>query len=325
VERVLGRWGFYLINLGIILRNLGALIIYCLIIGDFWEGSLVGFGYSAPWVRPGLLALSIGVLVIPLGLIRSLNRLWLANLLGGLVVFYLVICLGYDLATRGVGIVASEHLYTFTPDILRAAAINLFAFSATTNVIPIWTEDPDQSPHFITVAQLLCLLIYVTVGSIGFLVWGEAVTANILDSYLDPARRWQLSVPAVYTVEVIFSCIVVNFVLRLSLLELWRHLSGKGGPLDPSDRRTYWRLVLAGTVTISVSYALAVSYRRIEVVFTITGSLFSAITAVITPTLIYGRHFWNELSPARRLLSSTICLLGVTLGVAAFIFQLATL
>lgn len=320
----LGTAGFLLVGISIIGRGIGILVIYLLVIADFLEEVLRVFVDNDPFyslsARILLLIPFVGIFIFPLTLVKRMDSLKLVSLLGLLAVGYFLLAICVDLGLSGVfRVIAIDRLlFRVNLDFFRGFAIQSLAYSSTVNVIPIWIEDTTQSPHFVTVGQTIVFALYAVVGSLGLYQWGEGVQSNFLILYLRKEVPWLVSMPTLYCFSLATTYALVNYVVRSSFYEILRHARHEGDSAKLLNRERVYLLV--GVAILLASTTLVVFYGELEVIFTLTGSIFTSLVALVIPGWMGVRD--PRGSEGQKVGSWFLIIFGTVIGGIAFGYQL---
>lgn len=340
VDEYIGGFGARLLGVCIISRNIGILFGYAVIIGDFWVMVIDVFqlrlGMSVQGARLLFVFLFLVLLSGSLTAVMRMELLRWANLLCTLAVVYALCIIAVEMGLSGrEGTVRAGPLgWT---DALRALSLLSLAFSATANIIPIWSEHPEQSIHFVTAAQLSAGALYLSFAMLGYFRWGDGVQGNVLNHYVSREQPWVSSLPAVFTLIVSVSYALVNFVLRISIDDMLSKIPYLGrrffkthsntevthSTLIRIDNLKKWRYYAYSLFFLVLSYVVGTQWRSLDVILAITGSLFTSFTSFVIPCMLY--WFFRRKRLSSLLVLSLLISASLLLGVLGLVLEVVEL
>ncbi|KAI9501844.1 transmembrane amino acid transporter protein-domain-containing protein [Coemansia spiralis] len=204
--RLYGRWMQYSVTSSIVLAQVGGCCAYTIFVAQNWRNVfniLSNCGLQLPvefWV---LIQMAV---FIPLALIRQIRYFApVALVANGLIIGSLSYLLGFDLwsiTTNG-----PAHFVNYNPirfPLLVGTAV--YSFEGVTLVIPILDSIKEKRDFgkVLTLAIMLCLGLFLCVGSLSYLTFGERVEAVVLLN-LPNESSWTILVQILYSVAILFS------------------------------------------------------------------------------------------------------------------------
>ncbi|WOL17185.1 hypothetical protein Cni_G25974 [Canna indica] len=236
-----GKIGKMLIQLCIMVNNVGVLIVYMIIIGDVVSGtSSSGYHHSGVlegwfgqhWWTGRFFVLLVSMLAVfaPLACFKRVDSLRFTSTLSvALAVVFVVITAGIAIVKLVAGSIAMPKLFPDIPDL--ASVWNIFtvvpvlvtAYICHYNVHPIENEleDPSQIKPVVKTSLALCSTIYITTSFFGFLLFGESTLDDVLanfdsnlgipySSVLNDAVRVSYAVHLMLVFPMIFHALRIN-------------------------------------------------------------------------------------------------------------------
>ncbi|EER18102.1 amino acid transporter, putative [Perkinsus marinus ATCC 50983] len=137
-------------------------------------------------------ALATYIFLLPLSLFERINNVRWISFSGVLSVIFLAVCIVYLLIKHGVFSSPVNTVPTYLwpsrglTGVISAASAYIFAYVCQVNVPHIYCEmDPSNEKHLrhISFASVvLCFVVYVAVGTCGFLTYGSITKASVVQS-----------------------------------------------------------------------------------------------------------------------------------------------
>ncbi|KAJ2724715.1 hypothetical protein GGI07_001768 [Coemansia sp. Benny D115] len=204
--RLYGRWMQYAVTSSIVLAQIGGCCAYTIFVAQNWRNVFNTLSRCHVQLSTEFWVLVQLVVFIPLALIRQIRYFapvaMLANLL---IVVSLGYLLGFDLwsiASNGPAPIANYNPARFP--LLVGTAV--YSFEGVTLVIPI-IESLKEKRDFarvLTLAITLCLGLFLCVGSLSYLTFGESVEAVVLLNMPNDSS-WTMLVQLLYSIAILFS------------------------------------------------------------------------------------------------------------------------
>ncbi|KAL0922524.1 hypothetical protein M5K25_006514 [Dendrobium thyrsiflorum] len=296
-----GRVGSVGLQICVALTNLGALIMYLIIIGDVLSGNrsegTVHVGVLQEWfgedwwtVRSSAIAITVVAVMLPLVLLRRVDSLRFTSAVS---IFVAVV---FVFISSGMAVYALFHGTIQTPRLLpdfthqsffelfTAVPVIVVAFTFHFNVHPIRAEMSCVSDMTLAVraSLVLCSVIYATVGLSGYLLFGDETMSDVLSNFdrsltsplLDDVVRLSYALHLVFVFPLIF------YSLRLNIDEL---LFPKARLLLVADTSRFLGLT---ALLLAFIYLAAMVIPNIWVVFQFAGSTTAVCLSLIFPGAI---------------------------------------
>ncbi|KAH3901255.1 related to Vacuolar amino acid transporter 7 [Saccharomycodes ludwigii] len=191
----------------------GVCLSYIVLIGDVFP-SLFG-GDRSIWIYLSTL------LVVPLSLLKNLDSLRYSSLVGLCAIAYLVCFIVTKFFTDGITSTDAIHWITVNSfkGLFSSFSILVFAYTASMNMFSICNELQDNSIKNITrvinqSVGISCTL-FLTVGILGYLTFGDDVQGNIIINY-DPNSIFTKIGQFSLGITIIFSFPLLFHPLRIS-------------------------------------------------------------------------------------------------------------
>ncbi|KAJ2389604.1 hypothetical protein GGI05_003452 [Coemansia sp. RSA 2603] len=204
--RLYGRWMQYAVTSSIVLAQLGGCCAYTIFVAQNWRNvfnTLSGCHLQLPmqfWVLVQMLVF------IPLALIRQIRYFAPVALVANvLIIASLGYLLGFDLwaiVSNGPAPIVNYNPERFP--LLVGTAV--YSFEGVTLVIPILDslKEKREFPRVLTLAIMLCLGLFLCVGSLSYSTFGESVEAVVLLN-LPNESSWTILVQLLYSIAILFS------------------------------------------------------------------------------------------------------------------------
>ncbi|KAF3777204.1 Sodium-coupled neutral amino acid transporter 2 [Nymphaea thermarum] len=237
-----GKFGRILLQICVVINNVGVLIVYMIIIGDVLSGtSSTGVHHSGVlegwfgehWWNGRAFVLTVTTLAIfaPLGSFKRVDSLSFTSALSvALAVVFVVITAGITIVKLING---SIPMPRWMPHVTDMASIwNLFtvvpvlvtAFICHYNVHTIENEleDSSQMQSIVRSSLGLCSTVYITTSFFGFLLFGEATLDDVLANFdanlgIPYSSVLNDAVRVSYAVHLMLVFPIIFFALRLNL------------------------------------------------------------------------------------------------------------
>ncbi|XP_047943834.1 amino acid transporter AVT6C-like [Salvia hispanica] len=299
-----GKPGSLALQLCVVITNLGALIIYLIIIGDVLSGNesdgTVHLGVLQEWFgihwwnsRAFSLLLVVLLVLLPLLLLRRIDSLRHASAISVLLAaFFVVICSVMAIHALWVGETKTPRLL---PDFSGGvSAFSLFttipvfatAFGCHVNVHPIRAElgRPSDMSAAVRISLILCVAIYFSVGFFGYLLFGESIMADMLvnfDKTSDSVMGIILNntVRLSYAIHLMLVFPVMNYSLRVNVDELLF-------PKKPHLAAENIRFLSLTCTLLALIYAAAIAIPNIWYFFQFMGTTTVMFLMFIFPSSV---------------------------------------
>ncbi|KAJ2640707.1 hypothetical protein GGF44_002464, partial [Coemansia sp. RSA 1694] len=248
--KLYGRPLKYCVMVSIVLAQLGFCCAYVIFVAtnmrDLWN-TVTECRHQYPtemWILIQLL------IYIPLAFVRKIKKFASLSLIGN---FFILIGLGYlfvydlwSIAARGPAKVVQFNPSKF-PLLVGTAA---FSYEGISLVIPIVEsmERKDKFNGVLTASLVICAGLFVTIGALSYLTFGEAVEAVILLN-LPNDSVWTLVVQLLYSLAIIMSVPLQLFpAIRIIESGIFTQ-SGKGNPVVKWQKNLF-RTLMVGVIAM---------------------------------------------------------------------------
>lgn len=324
-----GRVGRMVLQICVIVNNVGMMIVYMIIIGDVLSGkSSSGVHHSGilegwfgeHWWNSRAFVLLVTTLVVfaPLTSFKRVDSLRYTSALSvALAVVFVLITAGIAVVKLLNGSIPMPRLFPQLTDL--ASVWNLFttvpvlvtAFICHYNVHSIDNEleDSSQIRQIVQTSLALCSVVYIATSLFAFLLFGDSTLDDVLanfDSYLGIPYSSLLNdiVRVSYAVHIMLVFPIVFFPLRLNLDGL---IFPTASPLSSDNRRFAFITVML----LSLIYVAAIFIPSIWDAFQFTGATAAVCIGFIFPAVITLRDPYGIATKHDRILSACMIVLAV--------------
>ncbi|XP_015880508.3 amino acid transporter AVT6A isoform X1 [Ziziphus jujuba] len=304
MDDAFGKIGKILLQICVIINNIGCLIVYMIIIEDVLSGStssgVHNSGVLEEWCGEHwwtgrafvLLVLTI-VIFIPLICFQRIDSLRFTSAISiTLAVIFLLVVIGitiYKLITGSIEMpmwFPSITNWTSFFKLFTAVPVVVFAYVCHFNVHPIENELEDSSDMraIVLSSVALCATVYVMTGLFGFLLFGNSTLSDLLSNFdtdlgIPHSSLFNDIIRLSYAGHIMLVYPIVFFPLRLNLDGL---LFPSAGPLTSDKMR--FALISMGLIAISLVGAIFIP--TIWIAFEFTGATVGVLIAYIFPASI---------------------------------------
>ncbi|CAD6249648.1 unnamed protein product [Miscanthus lutarioriparius] len=298
---VLGRG---LLQLCVIVNNLGILVVYMIIIGDVLSGTSSSgvhhhgvfegwFGANRWNGRFAILTIATLGVFTPLACVKHVDSLRYTSALSvALAVVFVVITAGIAMFKLARGQILMPRLFPDVHDwpsvwrLFTAAPVLVTAYICHYNVLPICKElkDSEQIRPIVRTSLLLCSAVYLTTSLFGFLLFGDSTLDDVLANFdsnlgIPYSPLFNDAVRVSYVLHLMLVFPIVFQALRLNMDGL---LFPSARPLSYDNRR-FGGLTAA---LLAVIFLAANFIPNIWDAFQFTGATASVCVAYIFPAAI---------------------------------------
>ncbi|KAG8059565.1 hypothetical protein GUJ93_ZPchr0002g25443 [Zizania palustris] len=296
-----GALGRGLLQLCVVVNNVGVMVVYMIIIGDVLSGTSSSgvhhHGVMEGWFGPNrwngrfsiLLIATLGVFT-PLACFKRVDSLKYTSALSvALAVVFVVITAGIAVVKLMRRQIPMPKLFPDVHDwdsiwrLFTAAPVIVTAYICHYNVHPIHNElkDHSQIRPIVRVSLLLCLVVYITTSFFGFLLFGESTLDDVLANFdSDLGIPYSLvlddAVRVSYVLHLMLVFPIVFHALRLNMDGL---LFPSAKPLS-CDNRRFAALTAA---LLAVIFLAANFIPNIWIAFQFTGATAAVAIAYLFP------------------------------------------
>ncbi|XP_074308377.1 amino acid transporter AVT6A-like [Silene latifolia] len=335
MENAFGKPGRVVLQLSVLVNNIGVLIVYMIIIGDVLSGTsssgmhhagvLEGW-FGSQWWNGRLIVLLITTLCVfaPLACFKRIDSLSYTSALSvGLAVVFLVIMVGIAVIKLISGTVMMPR---FLPNITDMTSFwNLFtvvpvlvtAYICHYNVHSIDNEleDSTQIKGVVRTALALCSSVYVMTSIFGFLLFGDGTLDDVLANFdtdlgIPYGSVLNDAVRVSYAAHLMLVFPIVFYPLRLNIDGL---CFPSAGPLVSDNKR----FALVTTVLICLIFLGASFIPSIWDAFQFTGATAAVCLGFIFPASITLRDRYGIATTKEKMLAIMMIVLAVFSNVVA--------
>ncbi|KAL6607020.1 hypothetical protein ACP70R_042673 [Stipagrostis hirtigluma subsp. patula] len=330
-----GWWGRRLLQVCVVINNVGVMIVYMIIIGDVLSGTSSGdehhYGVLEGWFGTHwwngrffvLLVTTLGVFT-PLACLKRVDSLSYTSAISvGLAVVFVVITAGIAIVKLICGQIPMPKLFPSIPDLssvwelFTAVPVLVTAYVCHYNVHPIHNElkDSSQIKPIVHTSLTLCSTVYILTSLFGYLLFGESTLSDVLanfDSNLGIPYSAVLNdaVRVSYAVHLMLVFPMIFHALRLNLDGL---LFASARPLSSDNRR----FAVMTALLLLVIFSLANFIPSIWDAFQFTGATAAVCIGFIFPAAITLRDPQGLAKKWDKILAVIMIVLAVVSNVVA--------
>ncbi|KAI3470938.1 hypothetical protein Pfo_027601 [Paulownia fortunei] len=338
-----GKFGSVALQVCVMITNLGALIIYLIIIGDVLSGNESGgtvhLGVLQEWFgihwwtsRAFSLLFVVLLVLLPLLLLRRIDSLRHASAISVLLAaFFVAICSAMAIHAMWVGKTQRPRLVpdfadgVSVVDLFTTIPIFATAFGCHVNVHPIRAElgRPSDMSSAVRISLVLCVAIYFAVGFFGYLLFGDSIMADMLvnfDKTSDSVISTILNdtVRLSYAIHLMLVFPVMNYSLRINVDELFFPKR----PLLAAENVRFFSLTC---ILLAFIYAAAIAIPNIWYFFQFMGTTTVMCLMFIFPSSIVLRDVQCMSTRRDKALAVLVILLAVGTSLIAIFSNLSDL
>ncbi|XVF84084.1 hypothetical protein PTKIN_Ptkin16aG0546300 [Pterospermum kingtungense] len=340
-----GKVGSVLVQVCVMMTNLGCLIIYLIIIGDVLSGNqpegadhlgVLQQWFGIHWwnTRAFALLFTLIFILLPLVLFKRVESLRFSSAISVfLALVFVAICSVLAILALLEGKSKSMKLLpeldntTSFFDLFTAVPVIVTAFTFHFNVHPIGFEMNKASDMMsaVRISLVLCAAIYFTIGVFGYLLFGESIMPDILVNFDQNSGSSVGSllndiVRLSYALHLMLVFPLLNFSLRSNIDEFLF----PNKTLLAKDNTRFLSLTL---VLLAFSYSAAIAIPNIWYFFQFVGSTSVVCLAFIFPGAIALRDVWGISTARDRILATVMIILAVitsTIAISTNVYSLFT-
>ncbi|KAI3757808.1 hypothetical protein L6452_05351 [Arctium lappa] len=339
-----GKFGSVSLQICVMISNLGALIIYLIIIGDVLSGNqsegVVHMGilqecFGFQWwnSRPYSLLFVVIFVMLPLLLLPRVESLGHASAVSILLaVVFVVISSGMAVYTMIQGKTPQLRLVPDFTDGLPSV-FNLFttipvlatAFACHVTIHPVRAELGKQSDMStaVRISLVLSVVIYLAVGFVGYLLFGDSIMADMLVNFdqtsnLPGGLMINAIVRLSYALHLMLVFPVIFYTLRANMDEMIF-------PRKSLLANDTTRFVSLTCVLLAFIYVVAIALPNIWYFFQFMGSTTVACIAFVFPGAIVLRDVHGICTRKDRIMAIMVVILAVVTSVIAISTNLYSL
>ncbi|KAL9231259.1 hypothetical protein vseg_006508 [Gypsophila vaccaria] len=304
MDDAFGRIGEIMLQVSVIINNLGITIIYLIIIADVISGSIVSgthhsgileewFGQNFWTSRAFVLVVLTIFVLIPTAWIKRMESLQYTSAIAiGLAVFFILIVIEIAVYKMAIGKITLPALFPRIDDLpsiwnlFTTVPVLICAYLCHYNVHAIQRElsDPSEMPKVVKSSLSVCGVIYIMTGLFGFLLFGDSTATDVLSNFdsdlgVPYSSLLNIMVRLSYALHIILVFPVIFYALRLNFDGL---IYNTAIPLESDERR--FTLTTLGLIIVILFGAIFIP--SIWVAFQFTGATAGALILFIFPAAI---------------------------------------
>ncbi|KAK8593176.1 hypothetical protein V6N13_043222 [Hibiscus sabdariffa] len=330
-----GQVGSFLLQLCVVMNNLGCLIIYLIIIGDVLSGNQpegsVHLGILQEWFgvhwwnsRAFSILFVVVFVMLPLVSYRRVEALRFSSAIAVvLAVLFVAICSVMAITALFEGKTERPRLLPYLDngasffDLFTAVPVIVTAFNFHFNVHPIGFEmdKPSDMMKAVRISLILCAAIYFAIGVFGYLLFGESIMSDILVNFNQSSGSALGSVlngivRLSYALHLILVFPLLNFSLRANIDEFLF-------PNRPILSKDSFRFMSLTLILLAVSYLAAIAIPNIWYFFQFMGSTTAVSIAFVFPGAIAFRDVHGISTSRDRIVSALMIILAAVTSIIA--------
>ncbi|KAG6591444.1 Amino acid transporter AVT6A, partial [Cucurbita argyrosperma subsp. sororia] len=331
----LGSAGRTLLQVCIVVNNLGMLIVYMIIIGDVFSGTTTNnvhhkgvmeewFGQHWWTSRISLMLFTTLLIFAPLISFKRVDSLrYTSSLSVGLAIVFVAITAGVSIAKLMDGSIGMPRLM---PELIDQASfwqlfttvpILVTAYICHHNVLPIENElkDPTQMKSIVRTSLIICSSLYIATSFFGFILFGDQTLDDVLANFdgdlgLPYSSLLDDVVRVSYGIHLMLVFPIVFFSLRLNVDGL---LFPCAIPIAFNNRRFF-------SITVALMSFIFIGANFVPSIwdaFQLTGATAAISVGFIFPAALVLRDTCGIASKKDRVIAWLMFLLAVLSSMAA--------
>ncbi|KAJ2649384.1 hypothetical protein IWW40_003231 [Coemansia sp. RSA 1250] len=284
-RRLYGRWMQYAVTSSIVLAQIGGCCAYTIFVAQNWRNVFDTLSGCRVQLSTGFWVLVQILAFVPLALIRQIRYFAPVALLANvLIIGSLGYLLGFDvwsISTHGPAPFVNYNPARFP--LLVGTAV--YSFEGVTLVIPILEslQNKHSFSRVLTLAITLCLGLFLCVGSLSYLTFGERVEAVVLLN-LPNTSSWTLTVQLLYSIAILFSMPLQLFPAVRIMEDMMFTRSGR------DFKSVKWQKNLFRTLTVLLIALIAIfGADQLDNVVSLVGSFCLVPLSFIYPSTMHLR------------------------------------
>ncbi|CAM4587400.1 unnamed protein product [Eretmochelys imbricata] len=324
-------WGRYIVGFFLILTQLGFCCVYFVFLADNLKQVISAANGTTndchsnkttvltPTMDSRLFILSLLPFLVLLVYIRNLKFLSIFSMLANLAMLSSLIMINWYIITSipdpsNLPLVAGWKTY---PLFFGTA---IFAFEGIGVVLPLENKmkNPRHFPVILYVGMAIVTVLYISLGTLGYLRFGAniqaSITLNLPDCWL------YQSVKLLYSIGIFFTYALQFYVPAEIIVP--------GAVSQVPERWALWVNLLLRTCLVCVTCLLAILIPRLDIVISLVGSVSSSALALIIPPLLEITTYYADgihpVTVAKDFLISILGLAGFVVGTYESLWALAT-
>ncbi|XP_074307200.1 amino acid transporter AVT6B-like isoform X2 [Silene latifolia] len=343
MDDAFGRKGEIMVQVSVIINNVGITVIYLIIIADVISGSTVSgvhhsgvleewFGQEWWTGRTFVLVFLTVIVLIPTAWVKRMESLqYTSGVAVGLAVFFIIIVIEIAVYKMAIGLITLpplfpriESLSSFW-NLFTAVPVLICAYLCHYNVHEIQKElsDPSEMNRVVKSSLSVCGIIYILTGLFGFLLFGDSTATDVLSNFdsdlgIPYSSVYNILVRLSYAAHIILVFPVIFYSLRRNFDGL---VYNTAIPLESDNRR--FAVITLGLITVILFGALFIP--NIWTAFQFTGATAGALLLFIFPAAIVLRDRPKIASKKDKMISWGLIALAVVSDLVAIYSNVVSL
>ncbi|EER02445.1 10 transmembrane domain, possible aa transporter, putative [Perkinsus marinus ATCC 50983] len=291
-------WVGYVFEITMILFCFGTAVAYLISIADLLNPVFekwIGSQHEHDWYGVLLLnrtvfsALVTYIFLLPLSLFERINNVRWISFAGVMSVIFLAICIVYLLIKHGVFSSPQDTTSTYLwpskgfNGVISAASAYIFAYVCQVNVPHIYSEMvpfSERNLRQVSYASVaLCFVVYVAVGTCGFLTYGSTTRGSIIQSMRADFLEGNIFV----TIAFILMGVAVLAAYPLNIYPLRAAVVGTVKGITGRRHLHRWVGPAITFISVSLTLVVAIYLPDVKVVLDLVGSMTGSIICYIIP------------------------------------------
>ncbi|CAO3591132.1 unnamed protein product [Absidia cylindrospora] len=237
------------------------------------------------------------IILIPLSLIRHIARLSFCAILADILILFGLIVIIYftseQLHNVGVG-----------PNVIAVNSMNFgmmigtatFSFEGIGLLIPIVEamEKPKKFPLVTTVGLIIVTVIYITIGTLSYLAYGDTIQAAVIYNF-PPDNRLNIALELLYSAAIILTMPFMLFP-ALKIIEnglFYKFKSGRQS-IGVKMSKNFYRVVIS---TVCAALAFGIGAENLDKFVSLVGSVACVPLCFILPGMFHlkiAKKAWDK-------------------------------
>ncbi|XP_060096273.1 proton-coupled amino acid transporter 1-like [Heteronotia binoei] len=309
-------WGRHIVGFFLILTQLGFCCVYFVFLADNLKQVVSAANATtsscdgnetmvlAPTMDSRLYILSLLPFVVLLVFIQNLKFLSIFSMLANLAMLCSLLMI-YQYIVRGIPDPSSLSLVAQWKTYPLFFGTAVFAFEGIGVILPLENKmkNPQQFPTILYVGMGLVTVLYISLGTLGYLRFGDMIKASIT---LNLPNCWLYqSVKLLYSFGIFFTYALQFYVPAEIIIPV--------AVSQVPERWALWTNLFLRTCLVCATCLLAILIPRLDIVISLVGSVSSSALALIIPPLLEICTYYSEgMHPATVVKDVVISLLGFT-------------
>lgn len=270
-------------DLAICFKCFGVSISYLIIIRQLLPLVLTHIFGNHFFTHPSISLLFFLILTSPFSYFNKIDKLKFTSFCGIFCIF-IVICTTFIRFAKTTTIEKQDIHYIAPMSILWITGIGkfVFAFTCHQNIFTVQNEMTDSNPKKMRLLAfsivLTALIIYIFFGLLNYLIYGNLIGDNILETY--PENSLTVFIQALYVLVMGFSYPLQINPCRLYLMEIM-------GVNGSKNKGTSILRVFITTLLLILTYSIAASGINLGMTYSVIGATASSLVCLIFPALFY--------------------------------------